>query len=243
MAYSTAGYGATINGYHTLRDLGLVIGNNDIASSPAPKTNIIDIPGSSMRLDLTETLTGRTEYEGRTLTFQFGIQLPRSEWALVCRKVMLLFHGQRVKVVLDSEPEYYYQGRAEVADFDRTGTLGTFTMTVDADAYKYETSDSLGDWEWDSLNFETGVLREYAGIAVDGSTSILVRGSDIPMTPVFHVSDYSSEKASYVRFNGVRYNLVDGRNRFAGLVVPPEGGRVYLYGKYTVDIEVRGGSL
>lgn len=46
-----------------------------------------------------------------------------------------------------------------------------------------------------------------------------------------------------LRFDGVRYNLVEGRNRFAGLAVPPEGGRVYLYGKYTMDIEARGGSL
>lgn len=243
MAYTTAGYGATIDGHHTLRDLGLVIGNNDIVSSPAPKVNIVDIPGSSYRLDLTETLTGRTEYEGRTLTFNFGIQLPRDEWAAACKRVMLLFHGKRVKVVLDSEPEYYYQGRAEVTDFDRVGTLGTFTMRVDADAFKYDVSDSLGDWEWDSLNFETGIVREHAGIAVDGSTSVLVQGSDIPMTPVFHVSDYSAEKAAYLRFNSVRYNLVEGRNRFAGLAIPPEGGRVYLYGKYTIDIEVRGGSL
>lgn len=96
---------------------------------------------------------------------------------------------------------------------------------------------------WDTLNFETGMSREYAGIAVDGSTSLLISGSDIPMTPVFHVSDYSAEKTAYLRFDGVRYNLVEGRNRFAGLVVPPEGGRVYLYGKYTMDIEARGGSL
>ena len=238
-----AGYGATINGKHTFRDLGLVIGNNNIASSPAPKTNIIDIPGSSYRLDLTETLTGRTEYEGRELTFSFGIQKPKEEWPGVCRNVMLLFHGKKVRVILDAEPEYYYEGRAECTDFDRAGSIGTFTMKVDCDAYKYEISDSLGNWEWDSFNFETGVIREYADIAVDGNTSILIRGSDIPMIPAFIVTDYSSEKTAYIRFNSVRYNLVEGRNRFAGLVIPPEGGRVYLYGKYTMAVDVRGGSL
>lgn len=243
MSNEMAGFGATINGYHTLKNLGLVIGNNDIVSSPAPKTNIIDIPGSSFRLDLTETLTGRVEYESRTLTFQFGIQRSKEEWPGVCKNVMLLFHGKKVKVILDAEPEYYYEGRAECGDFARTGSIGTFTMTVDADAYKYEISDSLGNWEWDSFNFETGIIREYADIAVDGNTSILIRGSDIPMIPTFIVSDYSSEKDAYIRFNSKRYNLVSGRNRFAGLVIPPAGGRVYLYGKYTMSVDVRGGSL
>lgn len=243
MSNEMAGFGATINGKHTFRDLGLVIGNNDIVSSPAPKTNIIDVPGSSYRLDLTETLTGRTEYESRTLNFKFGIQKPKEKWPGVCKNVMLLFHGKKVQVILDAEPEYYYEGRAECVDFDRAGSIGTFTMTVDCDAYKYEVWDSLGNWEWDSFSFETGVIREYTDIAVDGSTNILIRGSDIPMIPTFIVTDYSSEKDAYIRYNGKRYNLVSGRNRFAGVVIPPAGGRVYLYGKYTMAIEVRGGSL
>nr|WP_289698171.1 hypothetical protein [Enterocloster clostridioformis] len=239
----TAGYGALINGKHTYRDLKLVIGNNDIVQTPAPKVNIIDIPGSSHRLDLTDTLTGRVEYEGRTLTFSFGIRTSRDSWPAVCRQVMLLYHGQKVKVILDTEPEYYYEGRAVIEDFDRVGTLGTFTMKVDADAYKYEIHDSLGNWEWDGFNFETGIVREYADIAVDGSTSLYVYGSDIPMTPVFNITDYSTEKDAYIRFSSKRYNLIAGKNRFAALSIPPSGGRIYFYGKYTASVDVRGGSL
>lgn len=238
-----AGYGATIDGHHTYRDLGLVIGNNDIVQPPVPKVNIIDIPGSSSRLDLTETLTGRVEYEGRSLKFEFGIRMPKGEWAGVCKNVMLLFHGKRVRVILDSEPEYYYEGRAEISGFDRVGTIGTFSMTVDAEPFKYELDDSLGNWEWDSFNFETGIIREYSGIAVDGSTSILIQGSDIPMIPVFTVTYYSNAQDAYIRYDGKRYNLVSGRNRFSGIVIPPKGGRIYFYGKYTIAIDVKGGSL
>ena len=243
MSNVIAGYGATINGKHTFNDLGLLIGNNDIVSSPEPKTNIIDIPGSSYRLDLTETLTGKTEYKGRTLTFKFGIQTPKEQWPSICTSVMLLFHGKKVKIILDAEPEYYYEGRAECINFDRTGSIGTFTMIVDCDAYKHEISNSLENWKWDPFNFKTGVIRKYTEIVVDGSTNIQIPGSDISMIPTFVVSDYSSEKTAYVTYDGKQYNLVSGRNRFAGLVIPPEGGSVYLYGKYTVAIEVRGGSL
>ncbi|MGI6256598.1 MAG: hypothetical protein ACOYJU_00805 [Anaerovoracaceae bacterium] len=243
MAYTTAGYGATINGYHTLRNLGLVIGNNDIVSSPTPKINIIDIPGASKRIDLTETLSGNVEFEGRTLKFEFGIQLPKDRWAETCRMILNTFHGRKVRVILDQEPEFYYEGRAEVDGFDRAGTLGTFVMTVNADAYKYDISGSLGDWEWDSFNFETGYIREYDSIAVDGSTNKMIEGSSIPVTPTFHVSDYSNERDAYITYNGTRYPLVEGENRFADLVIPPSGGRLYIYGKYTLGIEFRGGSL
>lgn len=239
----TAGYGATINGKHTYRDLHLVIGNNDIVQPPEPKTNLIDIPGSSRRLDLTETLTGRTEYGGRTLTFSFGIRTSREKWPAVCKDVLLLFHGQKVQVILDTEPEYVYEGRAAVTDFDRAGAIGTFTMTVDADAYKYDVSDSLGDWEWDSFNFETGIVREYGSIAVDGTYTLNIPGSCIPMVPTFSISNFSNTKDAYLTFNGKRYNLVSGKNRFASLTIPTSGGKIIFNGKYTVSVDVRGGSL
>ena len=70
--YTTAGFGATINGKHTWKDYGLVIGNTDIVSEPSPKTNYIEVPGSSIRIDLTETLTGQVEYESRQLKFSLG---------------------------------------------------------------------------------------------------------------------------------------------------------------------------
>ena len=70
--YTTAGFGVAINGKHTWKDYGLVIGNTDIVGEPSPKTNYIEVPGSSIRIDLTETLTGQVEYESRQLKFSLG---------------------------------------------------------------------------------------------------------------------------------------------------------------------------
>ena len=70
--YTTAGFGAAINGKHTWKDYGLVIGNTDIVGEPSPKTNYIEVPGSSIRIDLTETLTGQVDYESRQLKFSLG---------------------------------------------------------------------------------------------------------------------------------------------------------------------------
>ena len=237
------GFGATINGLHTYRDFGLVVDNTDVVGSPAVKTMVIDVPGSSNRIDLTEALTGKPEYESRTLKLELGCLHPIDEWATRFSDFMNAYHGKRVQVVLDSEPDYYYEGRAEVSGLSRSRTLGTFTMTVECDAYTHDMSDSLGNWLWDSFNFDTGEIRDYSGVEVAGSRSMLVNGSKIPVVPVFHVSELSASTTNYIRFNGVRYNLTSGRNRFAGLVIPEGGGRIYFDGTYKVDIEFRGGSL
>lgn len=43
--YTTAGFGVAINGKHTWKDYGLVIGNTDIVGEPFPKTNCIESTG------------------------------------------------------------------------------------------------------------------------------------------------------------------------------------------------------
>ena len=116
-------------------------------------------------------------------------------------------------------------------------------MIVDADAYKYEINVSNEDWLWDVLNFETGIIRDYRGISVSGSSSKLLEGSGIPVVPAFLVSNLDESVSNYITFNGTRYTLKEGRNRFADLIIPAGGGRLYFYGKYTVNIEFRGGSL
>ena len=83
--YTTAGFGATINGKHTWKDYGLVIGNTDIVSEPSPKTNYIEVPGSSIRIDLTETLTGQVEYESRQLKFSLGKMEREDLWPVHTR--------------------------------------------------------------------------------------------------------------------------------------------------------------
>ena len=169
--YTTAGFGATINGKHTWKDYGLVIGNTDIVSESSPKTNYIEVPGSSVRIDLTETLTGQVEYESRQLKFSLGKMEREDLWPVFYRTFLKAYQGKEVRVVLDQEPDVYYHGRAEVSGFSRNGRLGTFTLTVDADAYKYELNVSSEDWLWDILNFETGIIRDYRGISVSGSSS------------------------------------------------------------------------
>lgn len=241
MAYTTAGPGATINGKHTLRDYGLVIGNTDIVGAPEIKKNYVDIPGASKRLDLTEALTGKPEYGSRKLTFKFGGMDRIDGWAGRISSFFNELHGKTVQVILDNDPEYYYEGRAEVSGLERARTLGTFTMEVDAEPFKFELTGSDEDWLWDPFNFETGIIREYMDIEVSGSKTYRVPGSKIGIVPVFAVTKLSG--TAYVTFAGKRYELKSGKNRFPELVIPTGGASVRFTGAFTVSIGFRGGSL
>lgn len=236
-----AGFGATINGLHTYRDFGLVVSNTDVVGTPAVKTNIIEVPGSSVRIDLTETLTGKPEYEGRTLNFTLGKTANPQSWDSVYREFLNKFHGVHVKVVLDSSPEFYFSGRASVDSFERDRSLGSFTLTVDADAYRYDITTSAEDWLWDSFNFETGIIREYKNIAVSSSYSLTVPGSAVPVTPSFTVSGLSG--TGYVTLGSTKYTLKNGTNKFSDLVIPTVGATLKFTGTFTVTVIFQGMSL
>ena len=53
---------------------------------------------------------------------------------------------------------------------------------------------------WDALNFETGIIRDYRGISVSGSSSKLLEGSGIPVVPVFYVNNLDESASNYITF-------------------------------------------
>ncbi len=237
--------GATFNGKHTYKDYGLVIGNNNIVSMPKPKILIIEIPGSSTTLDLTESLTGKVEYEARTLTFKLGKNEMPYAWQVKLSEFMADVHGKKVKVILDIEPEFYYTGRCEVLNFSRSQMLGVIEVKVQCDPYKWNVNTSSEDWIWDIFNFENGIVREYKNLEVKDRLTLSVKGSDIPITPSFYVHTRRSGVVGsfYSNFHSKRYELTSGNNRFADLIVPEDGDIFYFQGNFRVSVDFRGGRL
>ena len=62
--------GALIGDEHTLRDWGAIITNSDVIGMPEPNTVLLEVPGRSGRLDLSEVLT----------------KCPAGAEGLICRK-------------------------------------------------------------------------------------------------------------------------------------------------------------
>lgn len=205
---------------------------------PVPKTFYQDIPGADGSMDLSATNAGRIVYDRRTITLNFGCGYPVNDWPAIFSEILRKFHGKVGKLIFDDDPQYYYTGRMVVSDYSRVSTLGTFTVTVEADPYKYELTAGDEDWLWDPLDLENGVIREYKDLEVDGEYPLIIDGTEKWIIPEIVVS---ADMA--VLFEGKEYPLKAGNNKVYSIVVK-EGENVLTFkGHGTATVKYRGAIL
>lgn len=234
--------GVTFGTKHSYRDWGLLLKSRPVISPPSPKTVYVDIPGSDGVIDLTESLTGDVKFDNRTIKCEFVVLDARNRWSDIYSEIMDYLHGQRMRVRLDEDPTYYYEGRLQVNEWKSDKVTSTITIEGDVEPYKMEMFSSLEDWEWDSFNFETGIIRDYKEIRVDESLTFTIEGRRRSVVPSFTVvSDDGS--GLQVRFNGTTYDLPDGTSRVLNIVIKNGTNTLYFTGNGTVSIDYRGGRL
>lgn len=234
--------GVTFGTKHSYRDWGLLLKSRPVISPPSPKTVYVDIPGSDGIIDLTESLTGDVKFDNRTIKCEFVVLDARNRWSDIYSEIMDYLHGQRMRVRLDEDPTYYYEGRLQVNEWKSDKVTSTITIEGDVEPYKMEMFSSLEDWEWDSFNFETGIIRDYKEIRVDESLTFTIEGRRKSVVPSFTVvSDDGS--GLQVRFNGTTYDLPDGTSRVLNIVIKNDTNTLYFTGNGTVSIDYRGGRL
>lgn len=230
---------ATLNGKHTFYDYGLYVTNTNPVAPPTPRTQYIQIPGRNGNLDLTEALTGYTVYDNRTITLKLGGKKNPELWPTFRRVFMNEIHGKIVKVIFDDEKEYYYIGRATVnADWNQGHAIASFTVTINAEPYKYSITSTVEPWEWDSFSFVDGVIQEYADLVVAGVLEYTVVGSEMPVIPEFIVTGNL-----IVEYEGTSYALNPGVNKIYDIVFLNQEYDLTFTGTGTVSISYRRGRL
>lgn len=234
--------GVTFGTKHSYRDWGLLLKSRPVISPPSPKTVYVDIPGSDGVIDLTESLTGDVKFDNRTIKCEFVVLDARNRWSDIYSEIMDYLHGQRMKVRLDEDPTYYYEGRLQVNEWKSDKVTSTITIEGDVEPYKMEMFSSLEDWEWDSFNFETGIIRDYKEIRVDESLTFTIEGRRKSVVPSFTVAS-DDGSGLQVRFNGTTYDLPDGTSRVLNVVIKNGTNTLYFIGNGTVSIDYRGGRL
>ena len=208
--------GAMIGDEHTLNDWGAVITNSDVIGMPEPNTVLLDVPGRSGRLDLSEVLTGDVTYGNREIKLELASQTDREKWAETCFHIFNKFHGRAVHVTFDEDPGHYYVGRCSVTDPKRIATAGTFTITVDAEPYRYES--------------------EVYEVTLQGSGT--VENLRMPAVPSVNASD-----ACQLFTGGKVYELVQGEQTVPGLVLAPFENEVSVTGASSITFTFRRGCL
>ena len=147
-----------------------------------------------------------------------------------------------MKIILDEDPGFYYIGRVSVNEWKSSEKYSTIVVDAEVDPYKYERFSSLEEWEWDSFNFENGIIRDYKDLEVNGSLSITIEGRRKRIIPEITVSS-SDGSGMQVEFEGNTYDLEDGTTRIMNISIKEGANTLNFTGNGTVSIDYRGGRL
>jgi phage-related protein len=128
--------GIRFGAFHSYNDLKLILSKKEMGS-PAVKVQQVDIPGADGNLDLTDFF-GEPKYENVTHRFDFSTAFPQEGFITQFSRIKNMLHGMKKRVILDDDPLYFWIGRCHVSSFTSEKGIGTISVEVDCEPYKYK---------------------------------------------------------------------------------------------------------
>lgn len=259
-------HSVTIGDKNTYEDWHLVPDGLPIISMPSVKTNTVEVPGRDGVLDLSEVLTKYPVYQNRQGSLSFHVLKDYKPWQVLYQEIANYVHGRRLKIQLEDDPSWYYNGRITLNSFtdNKDGTWHHIEFGYDLDPYKLYSYTSLtNDWLWDPFNFYNGVISgsSYKQLSVTSTawTTINLKNEigRMPLVPNFivvsnggiDVHAYNSE----LGINITKTNLRTGTHTFPEIILSNFDNNENVYIRYkktsssaangTISIEFRKGSL
>lgn len=121
--------------FHSFHDLNLILA--PFVMPPAePKIDLLEIEGMDGSLDLTEA-NGEIKYKDRTPKFTFTV-FPPDDLTFEERQTVVsnALNGQRCKITLDKDSDYYWVGRVAVNEHLCDKMLRKIVITATVAPYK-----------------------------------------------------------------------------------------------------------
>jgi hypothetical protein len=230
--------GTDFGGVHSFYDLNLI--QQLVDEQPAePKLNLIDIPGADGSVDMSELPGGRLVYKDRTLTWTFALY-PGENWDAKHRQVSNALNGKRCRITLDTNPDYYYDGRVAVKKYNKDKLLRQITVEAICNPWMLKQQPTVVRAP---IGFELSWDGDVSGIiSASGSDGTFYHISDqvIPLETIFGGGRYTwvhrqTGESTTVDFDSLlEYSpevyLVWGTlSTYAGIIVATEDGKD-LYG-------------
>ena len=200
-----------MNGINTWNDWHLIPSSRPLINPPSFKSNYIDIPGANGSIDASTTILtyprynldgsiasstiseSYPTYNNRTGSIEFYVMNDYGEWYNRFSEAMDYLHGQKVKIILEDEPDYYYQGRMTVNQWRSEKDWSKIVLDYNVAPFKYEIFSSLERWLWDPFSFIDGVIRpRYRYMEPERSyelgplTNISLTGNEDPQGPTYY---------------------------------------------------------
>jgi hypothetical protein len=207
---------------------------------PVTAKLLIPVSGTSNVIDLTETLSGDAEYGRRQLVIEGQAVNGVANWAYNYSKLMNDVHGKSQKIVLSTDPAFYWIGRVEVYKFNSKYTGADIQVVCDVDPYKYERSSSLETWLSEYNDPLETILRNYLNMAVTTTRTVTIVGRRKRICPIMTCSG-----AMTVTYLGNSYSLITGANQNPNILLVA-GTNTLVFtcsGTKTVSIDYRGAQL
>lgn len=243
-------HSVTFGDKNSWEDWHLIPSSRPVINPPEAKTMLLDIPGESGALDLSESLTGYPLFKRRTGDIEFIVvndmyeptEIPQ-EWYQVYSNIMNYLHNKQMEICLEDDPEWWYEGRLQVNSWKSEEFLSRITISYDLEPYKwYEKSH-------EKVFNATTTQNQYTFTSYEDHLGLA------PMCPKITISGASD---SGVEIQFVNY-FIGNRNGVNTTVVLKNGThevpRIVFYGdafifKYkalsgtaTVKVEYEEGSL
>ncbi len=205
--------GVIFGNRHSVEDYGAVM-NYARITTPTVKENYVDIPGGNSSLDLTEAVSGVTFNDGQiSFKFTFFNEKDRS-------RMRNDLHGRKLQIVLEKEPEYFYDGRLFCRDGDYAGRI--FELYIDARVAPYKQERQMT------------LHTEEITVAKD----ILLDNDRMPAIPVITVKGNIQ-----LTYNGVSVQLSDGVYTIPEITLLDGLNRIHAEGKGSVKLQYRKGLI
>lgn len=178
--------GVKFGNYHSYDDFALILSQKTIGT-PSPKVEEIDIPGGDGVLDLTDFF-GEVKYNNRPLSFEYSTIVPQAQFMDLFSRVQNALHGQKMNIILDDDPEWYYVGRITVSEWKTDRNVGHLTIDCDCEPYKIKVDETV----------VTSV--------VDGTKTVVLSNSKKMVVPTIDITGSIT-----LTFGTNIYTLTDGR--------------------------------
>jgi len=154
--------------YNTL-DWMLVLTNCEIDDAEARRYTV-DVPGRDGALDLTEALGG-VYFANRQITLEFAcINYTTARFINISSQLRNALDGRLCRLVISSEPAYFWRGRCQVASTRGSAEHTAITVTMDAEPHKYSIYGSYEPWLWSPFSFVDGVTTQPEDVVLNNQT-------------------------------------------------------------------------
>lgn len=271
--YYDGAHSVTFGNKHSWNDWHLVPKSLPIIAPPPVHTNTVDVPGANGYVDLTDFPTGFPTYGNRTGSLEFYVDHTAEgwDWDHAYDDIANYIHGQKMKMILDDERSFYYEGRFAINSFKSEKMA--CVVSIDYDLFPYKlmrfTTTDPDPWPWNPFDFKYGIVIDQSDFTFtvdsDTWTDLTEWDSDylgkMPLTPRFTVratsgggidfmyANWNPDNSISIDPHGVYHSmfLEHGVHEYATIqfATPKDGDRTSFKfkGHGTVSIDYRQGRL